>query len=90
MLNNFVRSRYYIPALVALVIGIEAYSQHSVDSRISKLEAQCKAPPVYKDDEASVRAFVGKMRLCELACYGLVKRFSESTDTCECMEKPLD
>jgi hypothetical protein len=85
MLNRIVRSRYYIPALIALVIGTEAYSQHSVDSRIAKLEEQCKAAPVYKDSEA----FANKLRLCELACFGQVKKFSESTDTCECVEKPL-
>lgn len=94
MLSRIVRSRYYIPALIALVIGIEAYTQYSADDRISKLEAKLEAkekePPYYKDAEASVRAFVGKLRLCELACYGMVKKFSESTDTCECVEKPLD
>lgn len=90
MIRKFHNSRYFFPVLIALALCSEAYHDYSIHSRISQLEAKQKAPPCYKDDEASTRAFVGKLRLCELACYGLVKKFSESTDTCECMEKPLD
>jgi hypothetical protein len=87
MISRIVRSRYYIPALIALVIGTEAYSQYSTQNRILKLETQKAPAPAYKDSEGEVRAFAGKLRLCELACYGQVKKFSESTSTCECVEK---
>jgi len=90
MISRIVRSRYYIPALIALVIGTEAYTQYLTENRISKLETQKVFAPTYKDAEHEVRAFAGKLRLCELACYGQVRKFSESTNTCECVEKPLD
>lgn len=96
MLNRIVRSKYYIPALVALVIGTEAWVGYSYNSKINQLEERvlklerglASVPP--PSDEESVRAYVAKVRICELACYGIVKKFSESTGTCECMEKSLD
>lgn len=96
MLNRIVRSKYYIPALVALVIGTEAWIAYSYNSKMTQLEERvlklerglASIPP--PSDEQSVRAYVAKVRICELACYGIVKRFSEATGTCECMEKPLD
>jgi hypothetical protein len=96
MLKRIVRSKYYIPALVALVIGTEAWVNYKYESKLNQLEERvtklekkvASIPP--PSDEESVRAYVAKVRICELACYGIVKKFSESTGTCECMEKSLD
>ena len=90
MLSKIVRSKYYFPVLACLVIGTEAYYGVTVQNRFKQLEEKLTSLPPHRTEEEAVRAFAGKLRLCELACYGQVKKFSESTDTCECMEKSLD
>ena len=82
-----IASNLWFPITIAVCVG-DYFVYYKLHQRIDAMEAKAANAP-FRTEEEATRSFVNRLRLCELACYGQVKKFSESTSTCECVEKPL-